>query len=191
MSDKHGRRMIEQNRITCPCGCNVYGAPRPKAWKDGLVHVRQCGRGPTATKSCRHCDGARVKRRANSRERRVMSRLGGQRNPGSGAWGGNDNLPGSTVCEIEETAGEATVRGLRRWWLGKGVQAKTRKIRESKLRPGALVASWDGKPRLAVLTFDAFVDLCRLAEHAEGGYLLRPHVDKIASELEMLRGKLR
>lgn len=143
------------NTGTCPCShasCARTGPLRKKPWVDGR-HVKGC--------PCNRCIGGRVKARARRREHKVAKAVGGKRNIGSGAFGGYDTVGG--VCDVEETANVAIVRGLKRWWLSAQVQTKCGRLLQYRLRPRTFVASWDGKPQLAVMPFDDYAELCQLA----------------------------
>jgi hypothetical protein len=141
----------------CACGCGTVGRPRARAWLDGLpAHVKLC--------TCRRCQAPRFKQRASRRERKVAQAVGGRRNIGSGAFGGSDVVGG--LVNIEETAQESLVRGLRRWWMSKQIQSKTARLLEQRLIPNAFVASWDGKARLVVMEWDSFKQLCQQIQDA-------------------------
>ncbi len=137
--------LVAPVRIDCPCGCGRYGAPRKSAWRDGLVHTKNC-------ECSGYCLAGEQKRTAMRREDRVAAKSGGRRNPGSGARGGMDLA--DHVFQIEETANVAIVRGFRSWWSGKGVQDKVRYLlgREA-MGPRALVLSWDDEPQMVVMPF--------------------------------------
>ncbi len=149
--------MLKPDPEECACGCGVVGRPKKQAWKDGLPpHVARC--------DCPRCRAPRYKRNAARRERRIGADVGGRRNIGSGAFGGADTIGG--VCNCEETAKESLVGPLRRWWGTKAMQEKTTRLLEQRLIPNAFVASWDGKPRLVVMEYDSFRQLCELARDA-------------------------
>jgi len=141
--------------MPCPCGCGESGPPRARAWNDGLeAHVRRC--------PCRRCRATRYKNNASRRERKIGKDLGARRNPGSGAWGGSDIL--GAVCEIEETSNVSLLAGFKRWVTGKGFTTKTAVIHGQTLKPAAFIASWDGKPRWAIMRYQDFVNLCERAD---------------------------
>jgi hypothetical protein len=141
----------------CACGCGTVGRQRARAWLDGLPpHVKRC--------PCRRCSAPRFKTNASRRERKVAKAVGGRRNIGSGAFGGSDVVGG--IVNIEETAQESLVRGLRRWWGTKAMQTKTARLLEQRLIPNAFVASWDGKARLVVMEWDDFKNLCQQIQDA-------------------------
>lgn len=130
----------------CVCGCELVARPRTKAWNDGLgPHARGC--------ACKRCVGGRQGPKARRRENRVARDTGGAREPLSGGLSGIDGRAGLWVWE--ETAQVSLVRGLRRWWESKQVQAKVGRMMR---RPGgearAFIASWDGKPRLVVMPYE-------------------------------------
>jgi hypothetical protein len=173
-----GRPIITgPERQECPCGCQQFGVVRTRMMGDGLYHVKLC--------PCRRCQGARHKPRSRAREHKVAKAVGGTRNIGSGAFGGTDVKGG--VLEIEETSNVGLVAGLKRWWLSKQIQDKTEVLMAQKLRPRAFVASWNGKPQLAVLTFD---DLRWLCEMRGDGSELKAHTQRIRAELAVLESKL-
>lgn len=130
-------------RESCGCGCELYGTLRKKAWSNGQRCVRGC--------KCRRCVGGRQTPKARRRENRIAKDLGLERSVLSGALNGAD-LTG--YLDIEETANEALVRGLRRWYSSKQVQSKLARLHA---RPGdapkAFVASWDGRPQLMVFEY--------------------------------------
>lgn len=138
---------------------------------DGLHHNPNC--------PCRRCIGSRVKQRAGNRERKVGKALGGNRNIGSGAFGGHDTT--GTLCAIEETAHQAIVRGLKRWWYSKQVSEKFGKVMAQKAQPAAAVLSWEGKAQLVVMRFADFVQLCALIQ--DGDQDLRRAAEKAHTEL--------
>lgn len=178
MSNLTGRPIVEGAiREECACGCGLYGAVRVKVMRDGLQHVKGCG--------CKRCSGARHRPNSRRREHKVAKAVGGTRNIGSGAFGGTDVAGG--VLEVEETANVQLVAGLKRWWLSKQIQDKTAVLRGMKLRPRAFVASWNGKPQLAVMTFD---DLKWLCELRGDGNELKIHTQRIRAELSLLESKL-
>ena len=53
---------------------------------------------------------------------------------------------------MEETADADLVRHLRLWWATEGVQRKLRRVRAQDRTPWMFLASWNGKPQLAVLS---------------------------------------
>jgi hypothetical protein len=144
---------LEQHpREDCVCGCGLYGVVRRQPWRDGLgPHVKSC--------RCVRCSGARYKRQASRRERKVALQIGGHREWGSGA-GGRADVSG--LVNIEETAHVRYVSGLKRWWQSKGVQAKVAVVLALKTAPPAFVASWSDKPhqapkpQLVVMRWDDF-----------------------------------
>lgn len=145
-------------RITCPCGCAKYGAPRRKRMRDGLCHVMRC--------LCPRCQGSRAKGQARIREHRVAKATGGVRNIASGAFGGFDTRGGAV--EVEETAQVAHTRAIRRWWEGKATREKFGRLWASQgLLPRAAVLSWDHKPQVAVMSFADFERLCLAAQGGE------------------------
>lgn len=77
---------------------------------------------------------------------------GGAREPLSGGLSGIDGRSGLWVWE--ETAQVSLVRGVRRWWESKQVQAKTARLMARHGVARAFVLSWDGKPRLVVVPYD-------------------------------------
>ncbi len=91
--------------------------------------------------------------------------LGGQRSAFSGAINGADVV--APFIEIEETANEAVVRGIRRWWTSKTVVDKTARL---FARPGhvarVLVLTWDGRKRVVVMRYDDLRLLVRMAEES-------------------------
>jgi hypothetical protein len=142
----------QHHREDCVCGCGVYGTLRRQPWRDGLgPHVKTC--------PCRRCSGRRYKQQASRRERKVARMIEGKREWGSGA-GGRADVSG--VVNIEETANRAVLAGLKRWWYGKGTQAKVAAIMKLKTAPPAFVASWSDaphlapKPQLVVMRWDDF-----------------------------------
>lgn len=141
----------------CECGCGKRGVLK-KAWRS---NDQRCVRGC----ECRQCVGGKVKDRARRREHTVARGNHGQRNPGSGAFGGLDGIGG--VCSWEETANVAIIAGLKRWWLAKGTQGKVAKLLADTLRPRAFVASWDGRPRLVVMPYEDWCALIDLADPEE------------------------
>lgn len=143
--------------VDCPCGCGLHGTARPRAWSDGLdPHVRSC--------ACKRCSGGRQRGIARRREDKVAKAVGGTRDSRSGGLSGVDVR--SLVVEIEETANKSLVAGVRRWWESKQIIAKRERLwsrTHSDAEP-VFVASWDGKPQLAVLEFDSFARLARQAQ---------------------------
>lgn len=139
-------------KCECPCGCGQFGSLRQKVMKDGLRHVSRC--------PCKRCTAPRFKQRARKRENVLARATGGERSYASGVLSGADTT--SAVVECEETAQESLVRGIRRWWLGVGVQRKLARLyaRQTGV-PRAFVVSWDGHPQLAVMTFADFEILCQ------------------------------
>ncbi len=139
----------------CPCGCGVVGAARVKPWRDGLHHAKRC--------TCHRCMAPLYRKRAAQRERRIAKDLGGERSPLSGAINGADVVAAGLI-EIEETANEAIVRGIRRWWESKGVCAKTARLfaRYGDV-PRALVLVWDSRKRLVVMRYEDFRSLVHMA----------------------------
>lgn len=137
------------NRSDCGCGCGRYGVPRKPHRSNGRVCVRGC--------KCRQCEGGRAKGRATKREHTTAAATGGRRNIGSGAFGGSDVAGG--LCEVEETANVALVRGIKRWWTSEQMQRKTAGLFATGAKPRAFVASWRNDPRkaaepqLVVMTF--------------------------------------
>ncbi len=103
------------------------------------------------------------RKRAAQRERRIAKDLGGERSPLSGAVNGADVVTAG-VIEIEETANEAVVRGIRRWWESQGVSAKTARLfaRYGSV-PRALVLVWGNRKRLVVMRYEDFRSLVRMA----------------------------
>ncbi len=149
---------LKPDPAACSCGCGVIGQPRARAWHDGLAaHARTC--------RCRRCEAPRYRQRAAKRERRMAKDLGGQRSPLSGAINGADVV--APFIEIEETANETVVRGIRRWWTSKTVVDKTDRL---FARPGdvarALVLTWDGRKRVVVMRYDDLQLLVRMAEES-------------------------
>lgn len=128
--------------IECPCRCGLVGTPRARSWQDGLgPHVRGC--------ACRRCAGSRHRGKATRRESGIARRTGGQREPLSGALSGVDGRAGLWVWE--ETSNQDVVRGFKRWISSKGVTTKmSRMMKVSGVRH-ALILSWDGKPRWAIV----------------------------------------
>lgn len=139
----------------CGCGCGLHGTYRQRAWRNGVTCVRQC--------KCRRCEAPKYRRRAAARERRIAKDLGGERSPLSGAVNGADVITAG-VIEIEETANESVVRGIRRWWESKTVAAKTARLfaRHGDV-PRALVLVWDGRKRLVVTRYEDFRSLVLMA----------------------------
>ncbi len=139
----------------CACGCGAVGAARTKAWRDGLRHSRTC--------KCSRCMAPLYRRRAAQRERRIAKDLGGKRSPLSGAVNGADVVTAG-VIEIEETANEAVIRGIRRWSESKTVSAKTARLfaRYGNV-PRALVLVWGNRKRLVVMRYEDFRSLVRMA----------------------------
>lgn len=136
--------------VVCACGECGEGVPRRKAWADGL-HVRRC--------MCRRCIGSRQSAKARRREHRVADALGGQREPMSGNLSGFDVSSG--LWRVEETANEALVKGLLRWWSSKQIQKKMARINAIGGVRRAFVASWDGRPQLVVMSFEDFANSVR------------------------------
>jgi hypothetical protein len=101
---------------------------------------------------------------ARKRENKIAKAIGGQRDSRSGGLSGVDVA--SLVVEIEETSNQAVTRGLRRWWESKTVKNKRARLwsRTFSDAEPVLVASWDGKPQLAVLEFDSFARLAAAAQ---------------------------
>ena len=142
--------------VVCPCGCEKVGQPRRKPWNDGLpAHVRGC-------KPCRRCTGSRQKPKASARERRVAKAIGGERHVLSGALSGVD--VSNSVVDIEETAGEAIARGLRRWWESKAVTNKVARLYSRRVLPHAFLVWIAPRRGLVVMTFE---DFCVLANQED------------------------
>lgn len=145
-------------RVECGCKCGLYGAPRARPWRNGCLCVKRC--------KCKRCEAGRYKRRASSRERAIAKDTGGKRVPLSGA-GGFADVVGPVW--IEETAGEAVVRGIRRWFESKTVERKTRAIRTNLTKPWALVLAWapyqggNISKQLVVMDYAGFVELVQMA----------------------------
>lgn len=137
--------------VVCACGCGDEGPPRRKPWLNGM-HTRGC--------ECRRCLAGGFGKSERRRVRRFARRSGLTAASGSGRHLGYD-LTG--VCAVEETAGAAVVDGFRGWWDSKAVQEKVRRVRGQKLRPWALVLSWNEKARLVVMDADGFAELCDAA----------------------------
>ncbi len=81
-----------KEHVTCGCGCGRKGLPRmkggkPKKWKDGKVHTRNCDKN-----KCRACRGSSIKGRANRRELRFAKSIKGRRVALSGARGGGADV---------------------------------------------------------------------------------------------------
>ncbi len=146
--------LLKPDAVPCPCGCGVESQPRVKRSRDGTHHAREC--------RCRRCTAPTHRRNARRRENAIAKATGGNREPLSGALSGVD-VSGPLV-EIEETSNVALTRGLSRWWNSKQVQAKVSRLyKHGKMSgvPSAFVASWDGKPRLVVMTYVDFAALCQ------------------------------
>lgn len=166
------------SRIDCPCGCGVYGSPRARPSRDGLVHARRC--------PCKRCAAGRYRRNAYRREKTVARATGGQRNIASGRLGGFDTIGGAV--EVEETAEVAVVRGFRRWYGSKTFAGKFgRLFGRAGLRPRAAVLSWDGKPQAVILPFGDLAQLCALRTDASA---LRRHTQIIRREVDALEREL-
>jgi hypothetical protein len=138
-------------KIACPCGCLLFGTPKKKAWGDGLHHVRAC--------QCRRCKGGRTSSTARRRENRIARDTGGTREPMSGNLSGKDVTIG--LWSIEETANEAIVRGIRRWWTSKGVRTKMARLMARHGEAHSLVCSWDGRPQIVVTPYEDWVGQAR------------------------------
>jgi hypothetical protein len=137
--------MASEDKIYCPCGCGKFGVPRVRRSRDGLFHTRNCG-------PCRSCDGRRARNRSSSRERVIAKSIpNGVREVLSGAVSGHD--VGCPWLVYEETHNVGLVAGLRRWWEREAVQRKTARILAAEL-PGAFIASWDGSPRVVVMSWE-------------------------------------
>jgi len=150
---------LKPDPAICPCGCGVIGRPRTRAWRgEAEPHTRNC--------TCRRCSAGAHGKNERKRVGRFARATGLTRAPMSGAVIGYD-LGG--IVAVEETANEAVVKGLRKWWAGVGVQRKVRRIREQQLQPWAFVASWDGKPRLVVMDPEGFAALCQAANGPDFG----------------------
>lgn len=134
---------LKPDPVACPCGCGTVARPRAKAWGDGLYHARGC--------PCRRCVGGRQVGKARRREHKVAKATGGTREPMSGNLSGIDGKAG--LWTWEETANEAVVRGLRRWWTSKTVQTKTARMMSRHGEAHALICSWDGRPQVVVVPF--------------------------------------
>lgn len=148
---------------SCGCGCGRFGSLRTKVWRDGTRCVKFC--------ECPRCQGGRVKARARTRENRIAKDVGGTRAFASGILTGFDVA--SSVVEIEETSNQTIVRGIRRWWNSKTVEAKVARLMSHRRRARALVLHWDKAPRLAVMPYTDFVELAQLAESQTDDTLLR------------------
>jgi len=135
---------LKPDPIVCPCGCELVGQPRVKAWRDGLHHVRFC--------KCRRCVGSRQPAKARRREHKVARAAGGQREPMSGNLSGIDGRSG--FWEWEETANVSLVRGFRRWVTSKQVTDKLARLMARTGSRRVFVLSWDGKPRWCVIPFE-------------------------------------
>ena len=139
----------------CGCGCGLFGTPRRRPWRNGQICVNRC--------QCHRCMGSRFRKRASARERSIAKDTGGARVPLSGQGGGAD-VSGHLV-DIEETAKESVVRGVRRWWESKTVRTKVTALYSRALVPRALVLSWEVSPggpkrrQLVVMTYDDFLEL--------------------------------
>lgn len=138
-------------KIQCPCGCGAFGSLRQKVMRDGLRHISRC--------PCKRCQAPRFKQRARKRENTVAKAVSGERSYASGVLSGADVVG---VVDCEETANQAIVRGVRRWWNSAGVQRKVARLYQRQLRPRALVLS-DPQPWLVVMTFEDFEWLCQEA----------------------------
>lgn len=136
--------LLKADPITCPCGCELVGRPRVKAWKDGLHHVRLC--------KCRRCVGGRQGPKARRRENKIAKATGGERSPMSGNLSGYDGRSGLWVWE--ETSNVTIVRGFKRWFLSKQVQAKVARLMGQRGVARAFILTWDGKPRAVVTPFE-------------------------------------
>lgn len=171
-------------KANCQCGYEVcggqFGTLRHKLMRDGKRHINRC--------PCPRCMTPRHKARARRRESKVAKDAGGRRNPGSGAFGGSDSI--EAICEIEETTAKAHVAGLRRWWESKGVQRKVARILGQMQRPPAFVASWDSKPRLVVLPYEGFRQLCALALSERSNDELKGYIHRVRAELDRLEMRL-
>lgn len=144
---------------SCPCGCGATGVPRVRRSRDGLYHVRNCGKGRNV-KSCRSCAGRRARNNSSARERKAFTSLpGGVREVLSGAVSGHDGSCHWLV--YEETHNVGLTKGLRRWWERPVIAAKTAKILAADL-PGAFIASWDGRPQLVVQSWESHQRLLAL-----------------------------
>lgn len=133
----------------CACGCGKEGPARRKKWVDGF-HVRSC--------ECRRCKAGGYGKAERRRVRRFSRAAGLTPAPASGNGIGFD---AGGVVLVEETAAEDVVRGLRNWWQNVGTQRKVRDVMRQRIKPGAFVASWDGKPQLVVMTPEHFIELCQ------------------------------
>jgi len=147
-------------KIICPCGCGVFGTPKRKAWGDGLHHVKGCG-------PCKRCSGSRAKKNAYVRERKIAKAISGERDAMSGALSGRDVHMG--LWSIEETAEEALVRGLRRWWTSKQIRTKVARLMARHGEAHGFVASWDGRPQIVVVPYDDWVGQVRQEPASKAG----------------------
>ncbi len=146
--------LLKADLVTCACGCGVEGRPRVKAWRDSLLHNRNC--------RCHRCLAPTYRKNAAKRERKIARDTGGTRHALSGALSGVD--VSGPLIEIEETFNQAIARGIRRWWESKTVQAKVARLfAHSRMTgvPAALVIGWDRRKRLAILPYEDLVSLCQ------------------------------